>query len=687
MRLPLRNLHWNSLSRPLRSIDSLYVELVPDRIQENQADLRPASSTGSSETRAVLDSPGLSSNDVNIFEPSTVKRERRHQIPGLRQTPYLKIYFLHCDDTETYKASSRKLLREWIREHTPPSQSSTTINNQENHDAFEWLIVHVVIPDINNSTPPSQSSSARNEVFRGEIPSSSRWPSRSSLNLVDKIRADFNGSSKSSVDRVVQILAARSPQAQGASLQYGISQEDYYKDSVLGWADLLTKFKYLILASFDLRVGQYEEDIREKGSQRNIPGWNFCTFFVLKEGLARGFESVGLVEDALTGYDELSVELEAAIRAQNEKKLQGQHTGLFEQSTQELHIQAENVMKVVQQMSVDSQRSQTSVSILDSESKPFRELILANNISVFEFRCYLFARQLNLLLRLAKSLPPSGHNPAIMAEELGQGSAASDGKLEDLVVVAEACRRAVEFITSASSTLREDLNTSLDGSKEVDISSLPNSHSVVETLINSWTFTSCYEILARTAVRAMTAQHQLGSPDQRLFDEGSLRGSSPQASHSPGSFNEQGRLLARASSLPSRPFSALSTPRPEELARPDLMLSPSVLPSVQLQTGMPNLAAERANLLLVARQALSSIGARCGWKCGWSAVVNGHELENNGFEDISLNERPKQPESPRRYFEAHDAHKILICVSTETLSEAFVSRDKFYSQYEVIHQY
>jgi len=40
------------------------------------------------------------------------------------------------------------------------------------------------------------------------------------------------------------------------------------------WNDLVTKIKTLILLSFDLRVSQYEEDIRE-GVTACSPGWNF----------------------------------------------------------------------------------------------------------------------------------------------------------------------------------------------------------------------------------------------------------------------------------------------------------------------------------------------------------------------------------------------------------------------------
>lgn len=114
---------------------------------------------------------------------------RRHQIPGLRQTPYLKIYFLRCDDNESYKATARKALRDWIKAHaSTPQAGASAASNQEKHDAFEWLIVHVV-----------QDGDGKEKAAPA-----SKW-GRSTTTVLEKIKADFNGSSKSAVDRVAQL--------------------------------------------------------------------------------------------------------------------------------------------------------------------------------------------------------------------------------------------------------------------------------------------------------------------------------------------------------------------------------------------------------------------------------------------------------------------------------------------------
>ena len=207
-----------------------------------------------------------------------------------------------------------------MKAHTPPSQGNSS-NTQENHDAFEWMVIHVVLPDTQAASQPrGGASSSGVATGEKEKPSStSRW-TRGTTTILDKLRADLKTSSKSAPDRVGQIRLQKDiipphmlPSTSGVASP-SISESPQEQDAA--WNDVISKFKILILLSFDSRVRQYEEDIREKDSQRALPGWNFCTFFMLKEGLARGFESVGLVEDALLGYDELSVGLDSIIRDQ-----------------------------------------------------------------------------------------------------------------------------------------------------------------------------------------------------------------------------------------------------------------------------------------------------------------------------------------------------------------------------------
>ena len=317
--LPLRDLNWKSPTRPLRSIDSLHVELIA--AQESE---RPASTHGSS---------GLEHSS----SPGRAAGERRHQIPGLRRTPYLKVLLVRCDDNETYKTSVRTEIREWIKEHIPSSTNPKRNSKQEKHDAFDYLILHVVLPNTVASTQPRTSGRSEGASEK----SGPRWRTGSTP-LFEKLRTDFSGLGKTAPDRVAQIRIGindlpydQLPRVVPA-VPTGYLEDEH--DAENAWAELIAKLKSLILTSFDQRVLQYEEDIKEKDGQRTLPGWNFCTFFILKEGLARGFESVGLVEDALVGYDELSVGLDSVVNEQADEGSPTRHGGTMLSYTEELKI-------------------------------------------------------------------------------------------------------------------------------------------------------------------------------------------------------------------------------------------------------------------------------------------------------------------------------------------------------------
>jgi len=455
-RLPLRNLHWKAPSRPLRSIDSLHVDLVPSKESEH------SQGTSAAPTRTTEE----------ILRPAVREKQRRHQIPGLRQTPYLKVYLLRCDDSETYKSTARKQVREWVKEHTPPSQSSSS-GTQENHDAYEWMILHVVIPDTPAASQPRGSSgSTTGEKERSG--STSRW-ARGTTTILEKLRADFNISSRTAPDRVAQVRLQRERLPSDAlplpSPVLSPPTAESPQDQDRAWSDVIAKFKTLILLSFDLRVSQYEDDIKKNDAQRSFPGWNFNTFFILKEGLARGFESVGLVEDALLGYDELSIGLDTVIRDQAKDDTQ---SGIILVYSEDIFEKASNILQQSQKDEPDNKISRAQLQDeqpIDALKKDYRDLILNNNISVFDFRTYIFARQMALLLRLGNSrstrsdlaakVQPrpdaSVQQRSVLDSNLGSRTGDQPNSAEDLYSLAELCSRALNFITSAARLLRHDL--------------------------------------------------------------------------------------------------------------------------------------------------------------------------------------------------------------------------------------
>lgn len=673
-RLPLRNLHWNSSSRPLRSIKSLHVDLVPDDKRSSQttplAGSQTLSQNGTS-SQNLADRPRTGDRPAPFTADSSAKKERRHQIPGLRQTPYLKIYLLRCDDVDSYKSSSRKLIREWVKDHTPPSQKSSKYNTQENHDAFEWLILHVVSTD--------DVSKSNKEL--GEGKGESRWSKRSSSNLIEKIRTDFNGTSKSAVDRVAQVYISGETTGQSSD------------DGDTGWGDLVFKLKSLILASFDLRVRQYEEDIREKESQRSLPGWNFNTFFVLKEGLAMGFESVGLVEDALTSYHELDVGLHSILEERYADGSLSTSTAQLQEYTDDLLTEVKEAAAVAFGCSKRSDGAHSDPgldqqfdskdglgeNILSIDRKPFRELILANKISAFDFQCYIFARQAALLLRLGNASVVTANNDIKRPQSRGSSPSPADSGYEpqNLVVLADVCQRAVEFITSACRTMRNELSailkTSTDGKDEGSMIRFPSQEIVAENMIASWTYSTAEAVLSRTSTASLTTQLQ---PLMRQLKPSST-------SKTNAKITPDQELPRRTSSLSPSSSVLQRPPSPEKFPSVTSLDAVRLLPPAPAQTGAQDLAAERGALHALQRRALSHVGFSFGkWRSGWPDMHLSTAQEEQHLEEVSLDETPHQDENANGVNGAGEMPSTMNGMRSKVLREALSSEKSFYFAYE-----
>ncbi|RDA91102.1 hypothetical protein CP533_6697 [Ophiocordyceps camponoti-saundersi (nom. inval.)] len=658
-RLPLHNLHWQSHAGPLRSIETLHVELVPGGAAAPEAARAPRrSDTPPRDDGFRTQNVGgrVTSSDAVVAPPvlsPAAGGQRRHQIPGLRRTPYLKVLLVRCDDNESYKNSVRSDVREWIKQHTPSSSGSK--KGKEKHDAFEWLIVHVVLPNTAAATQPR--SGRLSEGGAGERTStSSRWRTGTTP-LMEKLRSDFNSSSKGAPDRVAQIRIGindvpydQLPRVIPA-MPSGYSETE--QDAENAWSSLMAKFKSLILTSFDRRVSQYEEDIKEKDAQRSLPGWNFCTFFILKEGLARGFESVGLIEDALVGYDELGVGLDTVVHGHAITGLPEQSGGAMLSFTEELKQLLRKARKAHASQAqtatnddggdveVENLQSGTVAKdaarddiIISSTKKAYRDLILENKVSVFDFRCYIFSRQISLLLRQGNASSTREELLAklkVQQESVLRGiaplpaPARHDEEPENLVMLADVCRRTLEFIPSISHVMRRDLVSALgaeDGrGPRLDSVTL----GIVDNLVSSFAFSVAQQILAQTWSRALpipatALAHGTGQEQQQIPEPKSMMHPARSSSlHAPAS--------------PRRASSPGVFPGPGRRAS----VSDSETQSTRfLKMGLEELAARRAELYLLSRSILSGLGTRRGWSDGWAEAPTLEGTNAEPMDEVDL---------------------------------------------------
>ena len=666
---------------------------------------------------------GWGASTEHIDSPASVARsstrERRHQIPGLRQTPYLKVLFVRCDDNESYKSQTRSEIREWIKQNTVTAQSTRKHSAAENHDAFEWMIVHVVIPNSPAATQPRATKGPDGSTPDLSAKSSSRW-GKSSSTLMEKLRSDFNGSSKTTFDRIAQIRIGINdvpydmlPRVVPA-LPSGYVETE--KDAENAWQDLIDKLKASILSSFDLRVLQYEEDIREKDSQRSLPGWNFCTFFILKEGLARGFESVGLVEDALVGYDELSVGLDTVIKEQGAADPAEARGGSLLNYTEDLRTAARRAVSLAATGSADADEDEETVDLQSTDrpleriedipisftKKPYRDMILANNVSIFDFRCYIFARQMALLLRRANAWSTREELLAKLREQQesvlrGVAPRAPPPKYtdeaENLSMLAEICKRTLEFIPAVSLVMRRDIVAGLAQGRNLPVSS-PNQQDstvlespplvsdvmdIVDDMVASYAFSVAQQILAQTSTKALPI------PSSSFV--------SPDGHEQKASIPEPKTMMhpARSSSLHTRP-GARPPPSPGIFPGPGRRASvPEADASTAarfLKVGLEELAARRAELYTLSRNILEQSGKKRGWPDGWASVPVIGEDGVEDMEDIDLDD-DNQQRHPRESM-SQDAggtaqrHRSVAGFDNQLLRTALDNKDGFYRLYETL---
>lgn len=705
-RLPLHNLHWQSHAGPLRSIQTLHVDLV----RSGDDGATPATSTPAErrsdstarddgfQTQAV----GGRTASIETTESSSVapsvsgSTQRRHQIPGLRRTPYLKVLLVRCDDNDSYKSTVRSEVREWIKTNTPPSGTSKkSTSTQENHDAFEWLIVHVILPNTTAATQP-RSSSSKSETGATEGKSSSRWRSGSTP-LMEKFRSDFNSSGKGSPDRIAQIRIGINdvpydllPRVVPA-VPSGYTETE--QDTENAWADLVSKFKALILTSFDKRVSQYEEDIKENDSRRTFPGWNFCTFFILKEGLARGFENVGLVEDALVGYDELSVGLDSVLEEQAQEGSPERHGGALLNYTEALKKNTESVLAGVlgeDEEAVDLQSKDTSKEQFDeipisATKKAYRDLILANNVSVFDFRCYVFARQIGLLLRLGNA---QSTREELLAKLKEQQESMVHGvaprapppqkkaeETENLSRLAEICRRTLEFIPAVSQVMRQDITAALAARDKDVLTASLNSTQVeaVDNIIASFAFSVAQQILAQTSTKTLpippsALPHLTGGEQKASIPE-------PKTMMHP----------ARTTSLHIRPTQQRGPPSPNPFAPAGIGRRASIAegesPEAHFaKAGMEDFAAKRAELYLLSRSILEGMGKKRGWSNGWPEAPMVGEPDLPRMEEISLDD----DDTTDKEIPSVKASPSSMGLSNQLLRTAVDNIEDFYRLYEIL---
>lgn len=261
--------------------------------------------------------------DIDLVDLGEVTSLRDKNVSVL-DSPLVNMCLVVCEDGEVYKSQTRNFIRDWL---------SLLAARRTPHAPLIVLV-----------NPPNSAADKSGKTVWGK-----------DKGVLGKLKADFNVGKR---DRCVQ-LNLPPP---------GVNDP-------AAWPELINKLKECFVIAFDSAILEREDEVKRGEAQRVMVGWNFCTWFLLKESLAQSFEGVNLPEDSLIIYEELEAAFIQVLKEQN--------------------------LSWFGKLGATGSRDD-SLPVLNTTMKPYREMLRSSSISVFDFRIYLFARQGILLGKLGR---------------------------------------------------------------------------------------------------------------------------------------------------------------------------------------------------------------------------------------------------------------------------------------------
>ncbi|TYJ56733.1 hypothetical protein B9479_002503 [Cryptococcus floricola] len=305
--------------------------------------------------------------DINLIDLGEASSIRDNN-GSVLDAPLVNLCLVVCEDADVYKNQTRNFIRDWLSllaaRRTPHAPVIVLVN------------------------PPNVAEKTGKNVWGKD------------KGVLGKLKADFNISKR---DRCVQLNLPPPGTSDPAA-----------------WPELINKLKESFVSAFDSAILEREDEVKRGEAQRVVVGWNFCTWFLLKESLAQSFESVNLNEDSLIIYEELEAAFIQIVKEQN--------------------------LSWFGRLGATGPKDD-SLPILDTQVKPYRDLLRSSSISIFDFRVYLFARQ------------------GILLGKLGR--------------ITEVAKRGQWFVASLAKRLREN---------EADLAN---------HFIESWTYTACMDVVEK----------------------------------------------------------------------------------------------------------------------------------------------------------------------------------------------
>ena len=220
--------------------------------------------------------------------------------------------------------------------------------------------------------------------------------------------------------------------------------------------------------------------------------------------------------------------------------------------------------------------------------------------------------------------------------------------------------------------LRHGLKTT-----RADTLSLKNVEHLVDNIVLSWAFAVVAQILQETTTTSLLAV--LSSTEKSIQSPPSPSKQKTGHPQRPSSIVGRSNLKAPYEQIPEDAKVVFDSLRPEALSSP-LVDTPGA-PSYDYE----ELAARRADLILIQRRGLEKLGGRCYWSCGLAALRKSLPEAKENFDEVDLD----KPENDTPSEEPEDekeptSSKTVSGVCSDYLRQSISSEAQFKSSYEAL---
>lgn len=199
--------------------------------------------------------------------------------------PYLHIYLLKCDSLEEYKAAIRQRLCAWVNER---KHSANGLGKTEFLVVYVPRLYHVADADKVNTITKK---------------------------LLEKIRLDVNEGKEEHCARISLFQN---------DYMHNSGDRDTSSEAVASgdgeWVEMMSLVFRSITSAFELRCRKLEDMVLKLEHQVDVPGWNYCTYLIVKENLALCWLQIGQPFDALRILDSLAMHFDNIVEGDVEPK-------------------------------------------------------------------------------------------------------------------------------------------------------------------------------------------------------------------------------------------------------------------------------------------------------------------------------------------------------------------------------